>query len=213
PRIGAALKVAVAACDPQGVNRPVLVLLSDGDDPATDEEWLEGVTAAKAKNYRVHAVGIGDPNRPEKIPSGKEWLGYEGEPGRTRLNEKVLQEISRRTDGIYVPAQTKELPLGSIVQHLLDANELREDPASDSALSIHQLRYAWFLLPALALLLLSMLLQEGPRPLKEMRPPLAGAKVPTTLLAFVALLGISAANPPDVSTLIGQGNEAFARQE
>ena len=81
-------------------NRPVIVLLSDGDDPATDAndptkddgEWLEGVTAAKTKHIRVHTVGIGDPHQSHTIPIGKELLMYEGQPVRTSCTRIVFRK-------------------------------------------------------------------------------------------------------------------------
>ena len=222
-RIGAALKLAAELCDARRANRPLIVLLSDGDDPAGDSEWRQGVDAAKAKAYRVHVIGIGTLNRAEPIPSGRDILRYEDQPVRTKLNEELLQEIARRTEGSYIPAHVSKqtLPLGAIVQRLLDADELREDAATDAVLPVYQLRYAWFLFPALGFFMLAMFLNEGPRAAKKTNAPTNAtlppqskrAKVGVWLVAVVAQCGISAAYPPDVDTLIRQGNDAFARQE
>jgi Ca-activated chloride channel homolog len=214
-RIGAALKLAVQSYDRERVNRPIIVLLSDGDDPADDDEWLQGVQAAKAKNLRVYTIGVGDPNQMETIPSGRDVLQFEGEPVRTRLQEERLEEIARRTGGTYLPAHREKYPLGAIVQHLLDAEALREEAGSESALPLPQLRYAWFLLPALGFLALAMLLNAGARrgqaPPRRVAP--IGGRVPVTLLVLLAILGVSAADPPEVESLIVRGNEAFALQQ
>src|SRR5262249_57041129 len=45
-RIGAALRLAVAAHDPRMQGAQDIILLSDGDDPVADNEWREGIEAA-----------------------------------------------------------------------------------------------------------------------------------------------------------------------
>jgi Ca-activated chloride channel family protein len=225
-RIGAALKLALESFDRRRANRPVIVLLSDGDDPAEDDEWLEGVTAASSKQIRIHTVGIGNPHAAENIPAGRDYLLYDGKPISTKLNETRLREIARRTDGIYIPAQTQTLPLGTFVQHLLDADELREEEATDDELPVYRLRYAWFLFPAVLLFMLTTFLNEGPNPSRnepKMPPnamlhenrrratPLENAAV--LLIILTAVLNVSAAPSPSADSLLRQGNEAFARQE
>jgi Ca-activated chloride channel family protein len=217
-RIGAALKLAAESIDSTRTNRPIVVLLSDGDDPADDAEWQQGVAAVKEKHLRVHVVGIGDPKNEETILVGGELLEYDGKLVKTRLHEKVLREIATETGGEYLPAHSQALPLGDFVLHLLDADELREETPADDALPIHQLRYAWFLLPALFFFLLPMLLSEGPSPMKSKparspRPRTIHARTAALLVALVAIVSVSAADPPEAEALIRQGNDAFARGE
>jgi Ca-activated chloride channel family protein len=45
-----------------------ILLLSDGDDPAQDEEWRLGVEAARKDKIPIHTIGLGDPSRPSLIP-------------------------------------------------------------------------------------------------------------------------------------------------
>ncbi len=223
-RIGAALKLAVASIDPARVNRPIIVLLSDGDDPAGDDEWLHGAIEAKAKQIHVHTVGIGNPHQDQTIPVGNEILQFAGQPVLTRLHEKPLEEIARRTAGQYLAARTETFPLGDFVQYLLDADELREEILPDHALPILQLQYAWFLLPAVLLFMLTMLLNEGPSPTKSNAPvkssalrnprsAAARAKSAAFLVVLFAILGMSAADPPTPESLLRQANEAFGRQD
>jgi Ca-activated chloride channel family protein len=220
-RFGAAFKLAVDSIDPTRANRPIIVLLSDGHDPADDNEWQRGVDAAVAKKIRIHTVGIGDPDTDATIPAGNEPLLYDGKPVLTRLYETVLKEIARATGGVYLPAHTKRLPLGAFVQHLLDADELREETPTEDALPVYQLRYAWFLLPAVLLLMLGMFLNEGPNPAKRKQADMTGVrrssprrtKVAALLLAGLAIMGISAADPPTPDVILRHANDAFARQD
>jgi Ca-activated chloride channel family protein len=216
-RIGAALKLALASFDPQRANRPVIVLLSDGDDPVKDDEWRQGIEAARQMRVCVHAVGIGAPGKAETIPVGRELLMFDGEPVRTQFNEKVLQEIAKGTGGEYLPAHTHDFKLGAVVQQLLDADELREESPGESALPVYQLRYGWFLFPAVLLFMLTMVLNEGPRvaavkPVTARKSP-ARPKLSAALLVLAALVCVSAAYPPDLDALIRLGNDAFAQQD
>ncbi len=217
-RIGAALQLATQTTDPARTNRPIVILLSDGDDPADDGEWLQGVAAAKDKNLRIHVVGIGDPRQAETILAGRDVVEFDGKPVLTKLNEKVLREIASTTDGVYLPTHTHALPLGDFVLHLLDADEWREEIPSDEALPVYHLRYTWFLGPALFFLALTMLLREGLVTRREQR---AGQTLLTAVrkrgvsivLAAVALCSISAADHPEAELLVRQGTDAFARQQ
>lgn len=217
-RIGAALKLAALASDPARANRPILVLLSDGDDPADDGEWTQGVAAVNANQLRVHVVGIGDPRRSETIPAGREVVEYDGKPVRTRLNEMVLREIADKTGGVYLPAHTQTLPLGAFVLHLLDADEWREEIPSGDALPVYQLRYPWFIGLALFFIMLTMLLGEGPLGMKnESRRPSrvhsSRTKAASLIIAMLAICAISAVDHPEAESLVRRGTDAYARQE
>jgi Ca-activated chloride channel homolog len=218
-RIGAALKLAVDSYDPSRANRPIIVLLSDGDDPADDDEWQQGASAAKAKAIRVHTVGFGDPNKAENLYLGSELLRYDGKPIPTKLNEPRLRDIASHTGGVYLPAHTDAPPLGVFVQHVLDADELRDEEATEALLPVYQLRYAWFLMPAVLLFLIAMVLNEGPpmsgsqsnAPSKsKAAQPRQRAKAVSMLLAVLAIGFVSAADPPVADSFLRQGNEAFA---
>ena len=132
-------------------SRPAILLLSDGDlIPPMMTNGSRGVQEAKGEGVSAcaHTVGIGAPDHAETIPIGRDILQFDGEPVYTKLQEARLEDIARRTDGIYLAAQRKQYPLGTIVQHLLDADALREDPQSESGIPLPRLRYVWFLLPA-----------------------------------------------------------------
>jgi len=213
-RIGAALKLAVDSCDLERTHRPIIVLLSDGDDPADDDEWLEGVNATVARKIPIHVVGVGNPLKAETIPIGRELLQFDGEIVRTKLDEPRMREIARRTEGEYLAAYREVVPLGAFVLNLLDADEFRHDSTSAS-LPTYQLRYAWFLLPAAILFMTSLLLNEGPRS-SRLALPSAGrvrAKAPSLAFVLVAVICISAGDPPAVEALLRQGDDAFARQD
>jgi len=156
-RIGAGLEEAVRLLHESAApGYQDIVLLSDGDDPAQDEEWRAGAEAARREKIPVHTVGLGDPSHASAIPiPGSGDLRYHGSIASTRLEEKPLQEIAERTGGSYTPARTKALPLADL---LYAGRELRED-----SVPVYQQHYSWFYALSLAFLALSLSVPEVSR--------------------------------------------------
>ncbi len=136
-RIGEAIRLAIHALEAQQGGD--ILLLSDGDDPGGDEEWLEGAEEARRHHLPVHAIGLGNPSTAATIPFGGGVLEYQGRPVLTRLQEKPLQEIARRSHGTYVPAHTDYLPLGRLLPSIL-ADRAPEAAESESSIPIWQPR-------------------------------------------------------------------------
>lgn len=207
-RMGEALALATASHDLQRVGRQDILLLSDGDDPAADEEWLRGVQAARLSNIPVHVVAIGDPREAHRIPLGNDVVRHDGAPVQSRLNETLLQEIARRTEGIYLPAHERSLLIGRLLGGYLEA------PPKDAANGAAEygveakLHYSWFFAAALVLLGAAMLMGDGVRPAAERRPT-AGRMA----LAGAAALLVSAEPLSQADESVRQGNAAFARRD
>jgi Ca-activated chloride channel homolog len=160
-RIGEARVVAVNAHAEEGVGMRDIILLSDGDDPAEDDEWERGIHAAREKEIPIHTVGIGD-GKPRAIPFGEgEELYHDGDKVLTKLEEKPLREIAHRTRGQYVPLGTGSYPLGELYLSRIAPGGEYEHRAD--VLPVYHQRAAWFLAPGIALLALSLFLDEGRR--------------------------------------------------
>jgi Ca-activated chloride channel family protein len=160
-RIGAALVLAVESHDERFPGARDILLLSDGDDPARDDEWQAGVTAAKLKGIPVHVAAIGDSEEAHRIPTANGPLRHGDEEVRTRLEETPLRTIAEATRGQYVPAYTRTLPLGELYLALIATLPQREE--SDDALPVYRQRYPWFLLPAFLLLFTAAAVPDRPR--------------------------------------------------
>lgn len=159
-RIGAALAAAVDAHDPRFPGYQDIVLITDADDPAGDEEWRRGVAAARKANIPVHVVGVGDPARESFILKGGEPLEAPGPGGapapiQTRLHEDVAQAIAAEGRGAYLPARREVPRLGEFFRTRIEPFPTKE--LSDDLLPQPRERYAWFLGPAAALLVLAWL--------------------------------------------------------
>jgi Ca-activated chloride channel family protein len=160
-RIGAALLLAVEAHDERFPGARDILLLSDGDDPARDGEWQAGVTAAQIKAIPIHVIGIGDPEETHRIPTSDGPLRHGEEEVHTRLEETPLRAIAEATQGQYIPAHTRLLPLGDLYLDLIANLPQREE--SDDVLPVYRQRSSWFLLPAFLLLLAAAAIPDLPR--------------------------------------------------
>jgi Ca-activated chloride channel family protein len=158
-RLGQGLAVAALADDTRFQGTRDILLLSDGDDPARDGEWRAGARVAASQGIRVYTVGIGDPNTASVIRLDTGPLTHDGQVVRTRLEEAPLREIAEMTQGTYIPAHTRTLPLGALYLDAISTQPLREE--SDDALPVYQQRYPWVLGPALGLLALVMVFGDG----------------------------------------------------
>jgi Ca-activated chloride channel family protein len=164
-RLGAALRAALELHDPRFQGHQDVLLLSDGDDPAGDEEWRAGAEEARQRQVAVHVVGVGNPNEGSPIPLRDGHQRYQDQVVLTRLEEKPLQEIARLTKGTYTPCYSSPPALGALFREQIEPRAGRED--TEDALPVYQQRYAWFLGPALLFLALEMVIgrlrRGGPR--------------------------------------------------
>jgi Ca-activated chloride channel homolog len=168
-RIGAGLRAAVELHDPRFAGYQDVILLSDGDDPARDgAEWRLPAAEARARGIPIHTVGVGDPDADSTIPTPDGPLqDPDGATVRTRLREGPLREIAEITDGVYIPAHTRALPLGRLFRERIESRPVRDD--AEDSLPQYQQHYAWFLGGALALLSLSVVVSGFSRP-RPVRP-------------------------------------------
>jgi Ca-activated chloride channel family protein len=217
-RIGAALVLALQIHDPRSRGAQDVLLLSDGDDPAHDDEWRSGAEEARDQRIPVYTVGIGS-TQASPIPLKEGYQLFQGQPVSTRLDEKPLQEIARITQGTYTAEQGRPLALGRLFREQIEPRGSRED--SDDNLPVYRQRYAWFLGPALLLLALEMALgwpatrrDERVRRKAE-RAPQGRSAVPklrsAVAVAAVVLIAATPARAPE--DLIRQGNAAFDHQD
>jgi Ca-activated chloride channel family protein len=176
-RMGEALRAAVAAHDPNCKVAQMILLISDGDDPAGDEEWAQGAEAARSQGIPVYTVGIGDPETASPIPTRYGPLKHNGQMVLTRLEEKPLLEIARRTHGQYLGSSKRATPLGKWLGPVLDAPGPQRggDAIQLPALPLYQPRYPWFLGTALACFAISLLMSGTVNPQRQGGTSLAGA--------------------------------------
>ncbi len=154
-RIGAALQAAVAAHDPRFRGSQDIILVSDGDDPAGDKEWVRGADAARAVGIPVHCVGVGDPAGDTLLTVNNELLEFQPRDDlapdfvRTKLEEESLKQVAAETRGQYVAARKDTPRLSEFFRAVVEPFPSRQ--VSDDSVSRLRDRAAWFLAAALAL--------------------------------------------------------------
>jgi len=162
-RIGAGLRAAVDLHEPRFAGFQDILLLSDGDDPVHDGEWRLPAAEARAMAIPVHVVGIGNPDEDSTIPTADGPLvDADDVPVKTRLQEGPLQDIATMTEGIYIPAHTRALPLGRLFRERIESRPMRDD--AEDSLPQYQQRYPAFLGGSLGLLALSVVVSGFSRP-------------------------------------------------
>ena len=124
-RIGAALTLAVQSHDDRFPGKQDVVLLSDGDDPATDREWADGITPARSAGIPIHVVGIGDV---VESPVMLKRRGGEGELISTRLVELPLKTIALESRGQYMTDALGDFFKKQLAP--LPSRELLDDPTT-----------------------------------------------------------------------------------
>lgn len=147
-RIGVGLIAAVKAHDVRYPGYQDCVLISDGDDPGDDKEWVRGADAARQAGIPVHVVGVGNHEAGTIVEVNEE-------PVLTQLQEAPLKQIAAETRGQYLAARRAAPRLGDFFRANLEPLPSRN--VSDESIPLPKERYAWFLVPALALFALCWL--------------------------------------------------------
>jgi Ca-activated chloride channel family protein len=211
-RLGEGLRAAEAAVDPEGRAFADIVLLSDGDDPADDQEYRVGITAIQALKVPVHVIGIGNPqaNWDLELPvrrGGK--LGTEHVA--TSLKEAPLREIAHATGGVYVAARTQPCDLAGLYDEIIEPLPRAQTP--DSAVTQPPSRQSWFFGAALIIFLIEFIRAGGLVkklwPARKPRPRVLPFATPLALLVL-SCLSLAAAFPEDAEFLLRAGYRAFA---
>ncbi len=159
--VGDAIDLALTAFDERQATEKVIVLLSDGEDHATETD--AAIRRAAEAGVPVHVIGYGTESGgsiPIRNSSGAvvgNKLNRAGEIVVTTLEEQLLREIAEETDGFYQRID----PSGSAIEQVArlinqaDGGDLDTD---ERTVGIE--RYALFGLLALVLLSLEILLPE-----------------------------------------------------
>ena len=167
PQGGSALAEAIdtarGAFKEKTDNYNVLVLFTDGED--NDGRAMEAAREAAKAGIRIFTIGVGTPNGELlRVTDAKNRSDYvrddQGNVVKSRLNEPLLQDISKATQGFFM------LLAGANTMDMLYERGLAPLPKTEqSARRVRRYheRYQWFLGLAIILLLTEMFLPERQR--------------------------------------------------
>ena len=111
-RIGAAVRLALASLTLRPAGTQELLLVSDGDDPADDDEWQIAIAEGRSASVPIHVVAPGEPGIDATIPYRGDVLRFDDQVVRSRVQTDRLEEIARRTGGRFFAASKGTLSLG-----------------------------------------------------------------------------------------------------
>lgn len=219
PQGGTALSEAIAAAKgafkKDNDNHKVLVLFTDGEDH--DGDALDAAKAAGKEGLRIFTVGVGTSGgellRTVDVSGRSEFIkDADGNAVKSRLNEKLLQDMAQETGGFYM------LLSGANTMNVLYERGLaplpKGDLASQQIKRPHE-RFQWLLGIAIALLLAEVLLPERGKTSTRSKPQAAGAVTASlvALLLFLAATEAAHASTPAALREYGSGNFQSAQAE
>ncbi|MCA9573297.1 MAG: VWA domain-containing protein, partial [Myxococcales bacterium] len=153
--LAAAIRESTRAFEASGTSQRVLVLISDGEDLGGSA--LAAARQAAGEGVVLYTVGVGTPEGTLlTVDDGRGGTQVvrdpAGEPVVSRLDATTLAEVAEATGGTYVPLGSD----GSGLQQLYatDLSGLERHALESASRRVYHERYAWFLLPALLILLL-----------------------------------------------------------
>jgi len=160
--LAAAVRRALELVEEGAESSSAVVLLTDGEELAGAAS--EAAAEAAARGVVLHAVGYGsiegskilDPDR-----SGGFVVDDQGREVVTVLDADGLRRMAESTGGEFLRADTAALPLVELVRKRLHPMVRRLFEEGEEARP--KTRYQWVLLPAIALLVLEIVLAGGRR--------------------------------------------------
>ena len=151
--IGEAIAMGVDRLRQATAKSRIMILLTDGANNAGDTEPQQAARIAKALGIKIYTIGAGSrgiASVPVRMRDGTTVMRQM----RVHIDEATLKEIASITGGQYFRA-TDGATLAAIYR-LIDALEKSANVAEQY--QQYAERFAWFLLPALGLLLLEVIL-------------------------------------------------------
>jgi Ca-activated chloride channel family protein len=156
--LGDAIRLAADSFTGDTQGSKAIIVLSDGDDM---DSWpIEAAASAQKSGIRVWTIGLGDAETGARIPievNGERlFFTHNGEEVWVRMQGELLEQIAKAGNGAFIAAGTSNLDLGDVYEQVIAPGSGRRT----STAMIEQLipRYAWFITPALVLLIAEWLL-------------------------------------------------------
>lgn len=180
-----------------------IILITDGEDH--DEDALEVAENLAKNGVVINTIGLGDPlGTTIKDPvSGSVKMDKNGAPVVTRLNEKLLQQIAKSTNGVYYRFENAKDGVNKVMSVLDDMKgRVTKDESNVEFTSLYYI----FLLLALFLLLVERMISDKKRIANQVIKPSL-----VILLIFWCNLGLRA-QTKEAQQLYAEGKYDIAAQ-
>jgi len=137
-----------------------IILITDGEDQGSFP--LEAAKQAGERGVRIIALGLGSETGapvPAASPRGPDYMRYDGEVVRSRLDTSTLQQMAQATPGgVFLKVGTAVIDLDQVYAQLVKSADQREMESREETTMIE--RFQWVLLPAIGLLLVEPFVRE-----------------------------------------------------
>lgn len=146
----------------EGKNKAIVVITDGENNEEAQESAVDAAEEAEKKNIVIHTIGVGSesgvpiPNIINGVVSGYK-KDASGATVVTKLDSKILQDISGATNGVYVQATSADVGLDAIMDKIaeLDKKQLESKMFTD-----YEDQFQWFLGAALLFLVIESLVSE-----------------------------------------------------
>lgn len=146
--IGLGLANAVNRLKNSEAKSKVIILLTDGVNNMGEIDPLTAADLAKQFGIRVYTIGVGKEGE-SLLPIQDPRFGLRVLKVETQIDEKVLDEISRRTGGKFYRAQDQH----GLHDIFSEIDRLEKTEITVEKFTHYEERYFWFLWPALFVLI------------------------------------------------------------
>lgn len=135
----------------------VIVLISDGEDH--DEKAIETATNLAQQGVMINCIGIGSPEGTTLIDSttGETKKDETGNVVISKLNEKELQQLAEKTNGVYFHLQNENEAVNGLMEHL---SQIEKKSFVDTAFLNYKTFYIWAAAAMLVFLLIENFIPE-----------------------------------------------------
>jgi len=159
--LGSAVNLALKSFGKKKTSN-ILILITDGE--SFEGDVMKHVRRAKKKGVRIYTVGIGTASgEPLPILDDKtnQVIGYKKDKNDkvvlSKLNEKVLREISEITDGHYYLSNEKALVMDQLY---MDLSEFEKKMMEEEMAKTNEDRYQYFLIFTFLFLFMDLLVLD-----------------------------------------------------
>jgi len=158
--IGKAIDMAMESFGKDEGKNKAIVIITDGENH--EDDAIKAAEDAAEKGITIHTIGMGSAEgAPIPLYKGNVREGFrkdkEGNTIVTKLDEKMLQEISAAGNGIYVRASNSDAGLNNVLEAL---DKLEKKQFDSKMYSDYEDRFQWFIAVAFLLLLIETFLTE-----------------------------------------------------
>jgi Ca-activated chloride channel family protein len=153
--IGLGIAQAASMLQDRAAQSRVIILLTDGVNNAGQIDPLTAAQAAAALDIKVYTVGAARPGQ-VPIPVDDPFFGSTTRMVESEIDEQILQEIAATTSGLYFRAKDT----AGLQQIYEQINQLEKSEVEVQRFVRYRELAAWLLVPALALILLELLLRN-----------------------------------------------------